>query len=57
MVTRGSEIDLSSMRWVKSLANKVWEWLARPLPEDDPDAPKHDPSYYENPHGGGSGGG
>jgi hypothetical protein len=43
------------MRWMKSLASKLWEWLARPLPDDDPDAPKHDPSYYENPHGGGMG--
>jgi len=43
------------MRWMKSLASKLSGWLSR-HPDDDPDAPQHDPSYLENPHGGGGGG-
>lgn len=41
---------------MKSMASKLWGWLSRD-PDDDPDAPKHDPSYFENPHGGGGGAG
>jgi len=48
-------IRLSSMRWMKSLVSKLWEWLSR-YPDDDPNAPQPAPSYWENPHGGGGGG-
>jgi hypothetical protein len=37
---------------MKSLASRFWGWLSR---DPDDDAPEHDPSYYENPHGGGMG--